>query len=105
MVILAAALLASVAAIGFGALWFQGERRLRAQQRSAADLEHARVEAAHSAQRACGEAARLRETLDLLPLPVWRRDRDGAIVECNRPYAAMFGISRETALAEDSDLA
>jgi PAS domain-containing protein len=70
-----------------------------------ADIERGRAEAANCAQQACEEAARLREALDLLPLPVWRRDCAGAVADCNRPYAAMFGIGREAALAESCDLA
>ena len=42
---------------------------------------------AATADRACKEAESLREMLDAIPLPVWRRDRDHGLLDCNRAYA------------------
>ena len=56
------------------------------------------AEVTAEAQRGKTEAARLRDTLDLLPIPVWRR-RDNSLIECNKAYATLAG-SRETALAK-----
>ncbi len=58
-------------------------------------------------QAVCGdarEAARLREMIDAVPLPVWRRGADGALVDCNRAYALALGASRAAVLAEGREL-
>ncbi len=54
---------------------------------------------------AAGEAGALREMLDALPLPVWRRDPALQIVDCNAAFAAALDLSREAALAKSSELA
>ena len=52
------------------------------------------------------ELARLRALLDLLPLPVWQRARDLALVYCNRAYAAAVGAaSPADALFADREIA
>ena len=50
-------------------------------------------------------AAALRAMFDAVPLPVWRRDRDLALVDCNAAYAAALDTTREAALAEGRELA
>jgi signal transduction histidine kinase len=60
--------------------------------------EQARAAAAH-------EAGALREMLDALPLPVWRRDTALRVVDCNTAFAAALDLSREAALARSSELA
>ena len=62
-----------------------------------------RAEAARAAAAALG--AGLRQTLDAIPVPVWRRDRDMALVDCNAAYAAALDAPRETVLAEGRELA
>lgn len=104
MYIYGAAALASMLALGFGALWSDGRRRLSALSRITAELESGRVAAVRAAQQASEEAARLREALDALALPVWRRSQDRALVDCNRSYAAALGASREVVLAEGREL-
>ncbi len=94
---------ASMVAIGFGALWNRAERRLCERLREMAVIERDRAAATAAAQHARKETARLREMLDALPIPVWRR-RDRKLVDCNRSYAAALGISREAALAEGRTL-
>ena len=37
-------------------------------------------------------AAGLREMIDAIPMPVWRRDAGGTIVECNRACASAAGL-------------
>jgi signal transduction histidine kinase len=54
---------------------------------------------------AVGEAGTLREMLDALPLPVWRRDTTLGIVDCNTAFAAALDVPREAALAKSSELA
>jgi signal transduction histidine kinase len=54
---------------------------------------------------AVGEAGTLREMLDALPLPVWRRDTTLGIVDCNTAFAAALDVPREAALAKPSELA
>ncbi len=80
------------------------QRRLRASRRSLAALERSRAEAASAARAAGEDIARLRETLDAVPMPVWRRDRDGSLVDCNLAYAASLGAAREEVLAEAREL-
>jgi signal transduction histidine kinase/PAS domain-containing protein len=104
MVIAGAAIFASLVAIGFGALWSDSERRLRARLRAMAEIEDSHAGTMASAQQASQEAARLRDALDALPMPVWCRRRDHTLVYCNRTYAAALGIGREAALAEGRDL-
>ena len=104
MVIASAAVFASMLAIGFGALWSDCRRRLSAGTRMMAELERGHIAAVQTAQQASEEAARLREALDALATPVWRRRRDRALVDCNRHYAAALGASREVVLAEGREL-
>ena len=62
--------------------------------------------AAQEAQReAAAAAAALREVLDALPLPAWRRDADFNLTDCNRAYARALDTTREAALAENRELA
>ncbi len=51
------------------------------------------------------QAAGLREMIDAIPLPVWRRDPGGTIVECSRAYAAALCTTRDAVLAEGRELA
>jgi signal transduction histidine kinase len=90
---------ASMVAIGFMALWRRAERRLCEHQREMAQIERGRAQATAAAQCAREELARLREALDALPIPVWRR-RAGVLVDCNRSYSAALGLSRAAALAQ-----
>ena len=46
------------------------------------------------------QAAGLREMIDAMPLPVWRRDPRRRLVDCNRAYAAALDAPREAVLAE-----
>ncbi len=63
-----------------------------------------RAEAASAARAVGEEIARLRETLDAVPMPVWRRDCGGSLVDCNLAYAASLGAAREEVLAEAREL-
>jgi signal transduction histidine kinase len=67
------------------------------------------VSASHRAEKARFEAATetagLHRTLDALAVPVWRRDRDLRLVDCNAAYAAMLDLSREAILARGGELA
>jgi signal transduction histidine kinase len=104
MVIEATTVLCMIATIACSGLWVHACVRLRVSRRSLATLEHARAEA-ESAVRAAGEEMeRLRETLDALPMPVWRRDCGGSLVDCNLAYAASLGAAREEVLAEAREL-
>ena len=47
---------------------------------------------------------RLRGVLDLLPLPVWRRSADLALIYCNRAYAAAVDAAPQKALAERREI-
>ena len=55
--------------------------------------------------RQADEAAQLRELVDAIPLPIWRRDRDGALVDCNQTYASALDATRELVLTEGRELA
>jgi signal transduction histidine kinase len=50
------------------------------------------------------EAARLREMIDALPLPLWRRGADLALLDCNAAYADALDASRERVLGERREL-
>ena len=54
---------------------------------------------------AAATAAGLRETIELLPLPVWRRDERLRVIDCNAAYAAALDADRETVLSESRELA
>src|SRR5204863_837953 len=54
---------------------------------------------------AVAEAAAMRAMFDGLPMPVWRRDADLRVVDCNSAYAAALDLPRETVLADSSELA
>jgi len=56
------------------------------------------------ARRAGDEAASLRELIDAIPLPIWRRNRDRALVDCNWAYASALDATRELVLAEGREL-
>ena len=57
------------------------------------------------ARRASDEAASLRELIDTIPVPIWRRGPDLALVDCNRAYASALDATRELVLAEGRELA
>jgi signal transduction histidine kinase len=47
---------------------------------------------------------RLRGVLDVLPLPVWRRGADLALIDCNRAYAAAVDAAAQKTLAEQREI-
>ncbi len=57
------------------------------------------------ALRADEEAVQLRELIDAIPTPMWRRGPDRILDECNRAYALAVDATRETALAQNLELA
>ena len=62
-----------------------------------------RAEAARAA--ATSEQSRLREFVERLPLPVWRRDGGLRIVDCNSAFAAALDQPREAVLTAPNELA
>lgn len=70
----------------------------------AADISRTRaIESAHAAS--LGAAAALRAMFEAVPVPVWRRDRNLTLVDCNAAYAAALDTTREAALAAGRELA
>jgi signal transduction histidine kinase len=61
--------------------------------------------AAASVEEARKESAGLRQMLDAIPVPVWRRGPDLALVDCNRAYADAIETTRERTVAEGRELA
>ena len=61
------------------------------------------IEAAHAVSVA--STAALRAMFETVPLPVWRRDRNLTLVDCNSAYAAALDTTRGVALAEGRELA
>jgi len=57
------------------------------------------------ARQADDEAASLRELIDAVPVPIWRRGRDRALVDCNRTYASAVDATCELAVVESRELA
>src|SRR3954447_12881902 len=62
-----------------------------------------RAELARAA--AAAAAADLREVVELLPLPVWRRNGQLRVIDCNAAYAAALDADRATVLSEPRELA
>ncbi|HTV43796.1 MAG TPA: ATP-binding protein [Stellaceae bacterium] len=83
-------------------LLLHARSRLCECRRRLASAERGRSAALLAAQAAEAATARLREMLDALPLPVWRRD--GVLTDCNRAYAEALGSTRERVLAEAREL-
>jgi signal transduction histidine kinase len=61
--------------------------------------------AAAAVEEARQETAGLRQMLDAIPVPVWRRGPDLALVDCNRAYADAIETTRERTVAEGRELA
>ena len=61
--------------------------------------------AAVTVQRARQEVADLRQMLDAIPLPVWRRGPDRILVDCNRAYASALDTTADLVVAEGRELA
>ncbi|MGA7262192.1 MAG: ATP-binding protein [Stellaceae bacterium] len=61
--------------------------------------------AAVTVQRARQEVADLRQMLDAIPLPVWRRGADRDLVDCNRAYASALDTTADLVVAECRELA
>jgi signal transduction histidine kinase len=57
------------------------------------------------ADRARREAERLREMLDAIPIPVWRQNAAGVVLDCNRAYASAVDATSDLAVAECRELA
>ena len=57
------------------------------------------------ARQAGEEAASLREVIDAISVPIWRRDCDRALVDCNSAYASALDATRDLVLAEGRELA
>jgi signal transduction histidine kinase len=104
MLVAGAAIVATIAAIGFGALWHQAVQRLHANVLAIGEIEQERARAAARAQQAREEAAKLRQALDALPMPIWRRGADRTVVDCNQEYAAALDSSRDAVLAAGRNL-
>ena len=61
--------------------------------------------AAVTVERARREVADLRQMLDVIPMPVWRRDPDRILVDCNRAYASALDTTADLVVAEGRELA
>jgi signal transduction histidine kinase len=61
--------------------------------------------AAAAVEEARQETAGLRQMLDAIPVPVWRRGPGLALVDCNRAYADAIETTRERTVAEGRELA
>jgi signal transduction histidine kinase len=61
--------------------------------------------AAASAENARREALGLRQMLDAIPVPIWRRGPDLSLVDCNRAYADAIETTPEFAVNEGRELA
>ncbi|MGH7045855.1 MAG: ATP-binding protein [Stellaceae bacterium] len=92
----------AVVALPLAVLLMHAHSRLRECHRLLAGIERSRSAALLAAQQAETAVAQLREMLDALPLPVWRRGR--VLADCNRAYAEAVGSTRESALAEAREL-
>ncbi len=100
MFVAGAAVFASMAAIALGALWCDAERRLHQHRRTISEIDRRLAEVRAERRQTSQEATRLRDALDALPIPVWRRRGNHTLVDCNRGYAEALRSSREDVLAE-----
>ncbi len=66
--------------------------------------ETAQAKAESALEKSEAETALWRETVESLPIPLWRRGPDLALKECNAAYAAALDASRETVLGEGREL-
>jgi signal transduction histidine kinase len=57
------------------------------------------------AGQAAEEAASLRVLIDSIPVPVWRRDPDFVLIDCNQAYAGALEATREAVLDGGQELA
>ncbi len=96
---------AAVSTPGGGAYEIEGRRTASGESVMwLADLSAIRrAEEAHG--KALAEAASVRAMFDALPVPVWRRDPNLRVIDCNSAYAAALDLPREAVLAEASELA
>jgi signal transduction histidine kinase len=60
--------------------------------------------AAVTVQGARQEVVDLRQMLDAIPLPVWRRRPDRILVDCNRAYASALDTTADLVVAEGREL-
>jgi signal transduction histidine kinase len=104
MILAATAAFATIFACCAALSWRCGQRRSQAQAQQIAELQRTAARAAAEAEAARAEAAKLRETLDALPMPLWRRDRKGVLVDCNHSYAAAIGAPRTSVIGEQREL-
>ncbi|MCW2245376.1 signal transduction histidine kinase [Azospirillum fermentarium] len=86
-----------------------GAMVLWAEDGTAAVRAHSAAERArHAAESAAGvaetETVRLRTALEALPLPVWMRSEDLAVIWCNRAYARAVEAEPAAAVAEAREL-
>ncbi|HXP03686.1 MAG TPA: ATP-binding protein [Stellaceae bacterium] len=64
------------------------------------------IRVAETAQRAsAATAAALRTMIEAIPVPVWRRDRDLVLIDCNAAYAAALDTTRDAVLSDRRELA
>src|SRR5262249_33739663 len=61
--------------------------------------------AAALTRQAAGGGAGPRGGIDAVSVPIWRRDRDRALVDCNSAYASALDATRDLVLAEGRELA
>jgi PAS domain-containing protein len=59
----------------------------------------------HSRSADAAAAAALRQAFNAIPLPVWRRDRNLRLIDCNNTYAGALESMREAVLSEGRELA
>src|SRR5216684_2882904 len=95
---------AAVSAPGGAAYEIEGRRTLSGDS----VVWLAEVSAIRRAEAARGtalaDAAALGAMIDALPMPVWRRDRDLRVIDCNAAYAAALDLPREAVLAQAAEL-
>jgi signal transduction histidine kinase len=65
----------------------------------------ARAAVSRDLEAALEERSRLRAVLDALPLPVWRRDPELGLADCNRAYSVAVDAPRHRVLAEGREIA
>ena len=70
-------------------------RRMRAAETAADAARAAAAQGAEEARHSNAEKTSLTAVLDALPMPVWRRDGELTLVDCNTAYSELLERTRD----------
>jgi signal transduction histidine kinase len=114
-VLVAILIVLAIVAIALRQRLAEAHEAIAAAERRSADSESLRAQEAVQGREQLAEAerrenaltariARLSTSFNLLPIPVWRRDRELRVTDCNRAFAVALDATPETVLAAGQEL-